>query len=120
VHLNAATVCVPVHFWNQQWLQLQSLINDACHKILSTSFNPKERKKSLELSQLTEQVVTSPEIHLHNFSSEVPLSLCCYMDAFHHVATTYIFMLKEAQPLNTAVFNFPADCCNMELLNVTW
>jgi len=42
------------------------------------------------------------------------------MDALHHVATTYIFMLQEAHPLNTAVFNFPEDCCNMELLNVAW
>jgi hypothetical protein len=45
-HLNAATMCTTVHFWYQQWLHLQSPINYACRKILSTSFNPKERKKS--------------------------------------------------------------------------
>jgi hypothetical protein len=42
------------------------------------------------------------------------------MDALHYVSITYIFMLQEAHPLNTTVFNFSEDCCNMELLNVTW
>lgn len=41
------------------------------------------------------------------------------MDAVHHVATTYIFMLQEAHPLNTVVFNFAEEYCNLELLNVT-
>jgi len=42
------------------------------------------------------------------------------MDALLHVAITYIFSLQEAHPLNTAAFNFSEDCCNMELLIVTW
>jgi hypothetical protein len=78
----------------------------------------KERKKSLGLSQLAKQEVNSPEIYLHNFSSEVLLSLCYSIDALHHVATTHIFMLQEAHLPNTAVFNFPKDCCNMKLLYV--
>jgi hypothetical protein len=73
---------------------------------------------SVMYSRLQEkvQVYIFRSILLYNLASEIPVLVCRNAEMLHHVAVTFVCVLREAQRLNEDVINFPENACNTELL----